>query len=184
MDYSRYFWQGDKIRLRPLRPEDAEQSFADSLDSPSRQMLQLGVELPTSVEAQREVLADIADCKDINGRVIFAIETIDGEQVGGISFHSRHRKNGTFRIGLIIRRGHRRQGYALEAVRILMRYAFHERRYQKCNSACVATNEASVAFHKEAGFVEEGRLRRQFFMNGEYVDEILFGITREEFDAL
>jgi pimeloyl-ACP methyl ester carboxylesterase len=27
MDYSRYFWQGEKVRLRPLRIEDAEQFF-------------------------------------------------------------------------------------------------------------------------------------------------------------
>lgn len=44
LDYSRYFWQGERIRLRPLRMEDAEQSFVNSLDSPSRQILQLGIE--------------------------------------------------------------------------------------------------------------------------------------------
>jgi hypothetical protein len=27
VDYSRYFWQSDKVRLHPLRAEDAEQSF-------------------------------------------------------------------------------------------------------------------------------------------------------------
>jgi RimJ/RimL family protein N-acetyltransferase len=32
------------------------------------------------------------------------------------------------------------------------------------------------------GFFEEGRRRRQLFMNGEYDDELLFGMTREEFD--
>lgn len=39
-DYSRYFWQGEKVRLRPLRVEDAERSFINSLDSPSRRVLQ------------------------------------------------------------------------------------------------------------------------------------------------
>ena len=52
LDYSRYFWQGEKVRLRPLRIEDAEQGFIDSFDSPSRQFLELGIELPTSIELQ------------------------------------------------------------------------------------------------------------------------------------
>jgi hypothetical protein len=29
---------------------------------------------------------------------------------------------------------------------------------------------------------EEGKRRRQIFFNGRYYDEILFGLTREEFD--
>ena len=67
IDYSRYFWQGEKVRLRPLRIEDAEQSFISSLDSAFRQFLQLGIELPTSVELQRTALEKYVGCKDTGG---------------------------------------------------------------------------------------------------------------------
>lgn len=183
LDYSRYFWQGEKVRLRPLRLEDAEQSYIGSLDSPTRQVLQLGVELPTSPELQRSALEKYVGCKDADGVIVFAIERLDGENVGAISFHSRNRKNGTFSFGVSIDRPHRKQGYAADAARILFRYAFWERRYQKCNSACIHTNEASIALHEKLGFVHEGRRRRQVFFNGRYHDDILFGLTREEFDA-
>jgi hypothetical protein len=76
LDYSRYFWQGEKVRLRPLRIEDAEQSFIDSLDSPSRQVLQLGTELPTSVDLLRASLEKYVGCKDADGVILFVIETI------------------------------------------------------------------------------------------------------------
>jgi len=183
VDYSHYFWQGEKTRLRPLRIEDAEQSFINSLDSPSRQLLQLGIELPTSVEILKSSLEKYVGCKDADGVIVFAIENHEGADVGGISLHSRNQKNGTFGFGISINREHRRKGYAEDAVRILLRYGFWERRYQKCNSACVHTNEASIRLHKKLGFVEEGRRRRQFFLNGEYHDDVLFGLTREEFDA-
>jgi RimJ/RimL family protein N-acetyltransferase len=183
MDYSKYFWQGKKVRLRPLRVEDAEQCYIDSLDSPSRQMLQLGIELPTSVENLREFLRKYGDCKEVSGITIFAIENHEGAYVGGISLHSKSRKNGTFGLGLTISTPHRRLGYADDAARILLRYCFFERRYQKCNSACVDTNEASVRLHKKLGFVEEGRRRRQFFLNGRYYDDLLFGLLGEEFEA-
>jgi len=45
------------------------------------------------------------------------------------------------------------------------------------------TEEASIDLHKKFVFIEEGRHRRCWFLNGSYGDEILFGLTREEFDA-
>ena len=183
LDYSRYFWQGTKVRLRPLRIDDAERSFISSLDSPSRQLLQLGIELPTSVELLKTTLEKYIGCKDADGVIVFAIDDLEGEYIGGISLHSRDEKNGLFSFGVVVDRQHRRQGYAEEAVKILLKYGFWERRYQKCNSACVDTNEGSIRLHKKLGFSDEGRRRRQLFFSGEYHDEILFGLTREEFDA-
>jgi RimJ/RimL family protein N-acetyltransferase len=182
IDYSNYFWQGKKVRLRPMSVDDAENSYLESLDSPSRQVLQLGIELPTSVAKLKEVLAKYADCKDVDGVIIFTIEDLEGNDVGGISFHSRSSKNGTFGFGVIVNRPYRGQSYAEDAVRILLRYAFLERRFQKCNSACVHTNEPSIRLHEKLGFVEEGRRRRNLFMNGQYYDDLLFGLTWEEFE--
>ena len=182
LDYSRYFWQGEKVRLRPLRTEDAERSFVGTLDTPARQLLAMGIELPTSVELLRSFLEARAGCKDTEGEIVFAIETLEGVNVGGIALHSRDDKNGLFGFAVEVGREHRRKGYAQEAVRILLKYGFWERRYQKCNSACADANGASVALHRSLGFVEEGRRRRHIFFNGQYHDEILFGMTREEFD--
>ena len=183
LDYSRYFWQGDKVRLGPFRLEDAESAFIARLDSPTRRVLQLGVELPASLEALRSSLEKRVDCKDSDGVIIFTVETLDGENVGSLSYHSRDRKNGVFSFGVVIDRPHRQKGYAEDAINILLRYGFRERRYQKCNSACVHTNEASIALHKALGFSEEGRVRRRWFFDGQYHDDILFGMTVEEFEA-
>jgi len=181
LDYSRYFWQGEKVRLRPLRPEDAENAYLAQLDSPTRRDLQLGVELPTSVEGLRSALEKWYDCRKADGAVVFVIETLEGENVGGISLHSADQKNGVFSFGVVIDRTHRRKGYAEEAVSILLRYCFDERRYQKCNSACVHTNEASIALHRRLGFQEEGRVRRHWYFGGRYHDDLMFGLTVEEF---
>jgi RimJ/RimL family protein N-acetyltransferase len=182
-DYSRYFWQGERTRLRPFRLEDAELRFMASLDSPARQILQDGVELPTSVELQKEWLEKVTGCKD-NGIIVFAMENLDGVTVGSVTLHSRDQKNGTFGFGVAVYRDYRGHGNAVDAVRTLLKYGFWEQRYQKCNSACVDTNEASIRMHEKLGFIEEGRIRRNSFFNGKYHDEVLFGMTREEFDEL
>jgi RimJ/RimL family protein N-acetyltransferase len=183
LDYTNYFWAGEKVRLRGLTENDAESAFANSLDSPGRQVLQLGVELPTSVDALRAELGKRANCKNVDGVIVFAIEDQEGRPVGGVSLHTPSLKNGTFGFGVNVHVPYRGRGYAADAVRILLRYCFHERRFQKCNSACVETNAASIALHQKLGFVEEGRRRRHLFLNGQFHDDILFGLTREEFDA-
>ncbi len=183
MDYSRYFWQGQLTRLRPPTPDDAETSWLSMLDSPSRQLLQLGVELPITVAQRAEHLARFAGGKDVDGLILFTIETLEGENVGGLSYHSRDRKNGNFSFGVTIHRAHWRKGYAADATRILLRYGFLERRYHKCNSSCVAGNSGSIQLHLALGFHEEGRRRDVVYYNGRYYDELLFGLTGDEFEV-
>ena len=182
-DYANYFWAGEKVRLRGLTEHDAESAFANSLGSPGRQVLQLGIELPTSVEALRIELGKRAHCENVDGVIVFAVENQEGGCVGGVSLHSASQKNGTFGFGVNVLTPHRGRGYAVDAVRILLKYCFHERRFQKCNSACIEDNAASIALHEKLGFMEEGRRRRQYYLNGRLVDDILFGLTRVEFDA-
>ncbi len=183
MDYTRYFWQGQLTRLRPVSPDDAEDIWRDRLDSPGRQMLQLGVELPASLGQLRDRLTQFADSRDNEGLILLTIENLAGQSVGGLSYHSRDRKNGNFSFGVRVDAGQRGHGYARDAVRLLLRYGFLERRYHKCNSACVDGNTASIKLHHALGFRDEGQRREVLFLNGRYCDELLFGLTRDEFDA-
>ncbi len=182
-DYSHYFWQGEKTRLRPWRLDDAELRFMASLDSPTRQLHQDGIELPTSVELQKAWLEKAAAYKD-EDMIRLAMDNLEGVTVGWVTLHSRDPKNGTFGFGVAVYRGYKGQGYAVDAVRTLLKYGFWEQRYQKCNSVCFHTNAASIRMHQKLGFIEEGRIRRNCFFNGQYHDDVLFGMTREEFDAL
>lgn len=179
---SRYFWQGEKIRLRGVSVSDWEEWLDDFEDSDAIRLLSWGIELPESPESAKAIFSEWANFKDTSKRIMFSIETNDGEPVGGINIHSKDEKNGTFSFGIRINRNHRKKGYGSEVLRILLRYGFHELRFQKCNSGCVHINEGSIRLHKSVGFIEEGRQRRTIYMNGQYYDQILFGLTREEFD--
>ena len=44
-------------------------------------------------------------------------------------------------------------------------------------------NEASCRLHERLGFVQEGRLRRMAYAAGRHWDVLVYGLTREEFDA-
>ncbi len=170
LDYSRYFWQGRAVRLRPLRLEDAEAGYAASLDSPARQFLGAGVELPVSVELQRASLEKYVGCRDETpmAMVLFAIENLAGQYVGGISYHSRDEKNGLFSFASWWQRlspaGLRRRRGAESSCATAFGSAA-----TKSATRCVWTpTRVSIALHRSLGFVEEGRRRRTVFCNGRY----------------
>ena len=65
----------------------------------------------------------------------------------------------------------------------MLRYMFEERRFEKYNTDCVASNTAIIAHLRKLGCVEEGRRRKRIFTDGRYHDQLLFGLTREEWQA-
>ncbi|WP_135364802.1 GNAT family N-acetyltransferase [Halosimplex halophilum] len=75
------------------------------------------------------------------------------------------------------------QGYATEALSLLVEYAFAERRLDRLNAGRLATNDRSAALLDRLGFVEEGRRRGYYFVGGERVDRVEYGLLAEEWDG-
>lgn len=181
-DFSSYFWQGRKVRLRAFKPSDWTQKYQEFIDSDTRRILECGLDLPETPEAYQGYFTGDNDIKEDN-KLSMAIETLEGEFVGWINVFLGSAKNGVFSCGMGIFSQYRRMGYAEEALRIALRYCFQELRYQKCNAECLIYNQASIKLQQRLGFVQEGIRRRVYFTGGEFHDEYLSGLTREEFEA-
>lgn len=177
-----YFWQGQLIRLRPYRASDWETFYAEEIDSEGIRVFEPGIQLPRSPEMIKAWLERVMAQE--SNTLMFAVDSLAGEFVGTANIHNRDERNGTFSCAFRIFRPYRGRGYARETFTLLLNYGFHELRYQKANTETIVINEASIRLHQSLGFQEEGRRRRNVFTNGQYFDEILFGITREEYDAL
>ena len=175
-------FEGHLVRLRALEPGDAETLFRHHQDTEiSRRDAR--IQWPRSLAAIRQRLENRGDGQATDD-IELAITTRDHQLVGGIDVQSTDRRNGTFSIGIgLTARSTWGKGYAKESMLLVLRAMFHERRYQKCNIGVYAFNTRALALYHRLGFQEEGRLRRNYFTNGEYHDEILLGLTREEFDA-
>jgi RimJ/RimL family protein N-acetyltransferase len=173
-------WQGKKVRLRAIEPEDWTVFNAWNLDSETARLC-YAVPFPSSKERDRKWAAEQAVQEGKNDAINLGIENEAGELVGVINSHSCSPRNGTFRYGLAVQREHWRKGYASEAILLLLRYYFLELRYQKVNADVYSFNTASVRLHERLGFVQEGRLRRMIYTDGQYFDDFIFGMTAEEF---
>lgn len=180
-DYSAYFWQGAKVRLRPHHPSDWEAKYAEFIDSSNRRTLQGGLDCPNTADNYQKAFSGDNRIEDAKGNLGFAIENLEGQFIGWANIHARDARNGTFSCGMGIFAPYRGSGCGEDALRIILRYAFNELRCQKCNLTCLANNQASIGMQKKLGFVQEGLRRRVVYTEGRLLDEYLSGITREEF---
>jgi RimJ/RimL family protein N-acetyltransferase len=176
------YWEGEKIRLRSLEPEDAEFFYNWNLDTNTQRNL-AWIWFPTSMVNIKDWIKREGEKSPDNEEHFFVIETFEGAVVGSISANMLNKMDGTFRYGLGIIEEQRKKGYASEAIRIFLNYYFNELRYNKVNAAVYAFNESSITLHERLGFKLEGRLREAKFTDGKYWDCLIFGMTKKEFKA-
>ena len=177
-----YFWEGSRVRLRAVEPDDWQTFFDWNRDSDGARS-SYHVPFPRSAEAARRWAAETA-LRQPEGDVFrWVVENLAGEMVGSINTHSCDPRNGTFGYGITIRREYQRRGYASEAITLVLRYYFQELRYQKASVRVYSFNEPSIRLHERLGFQLEGRLRREIYTEGRYFDVLAFGMTAGEFAA-
>ena len=71
------------------------------------------------------------------------------------------------------------RGYATEAVRLLLGYLFARGKH-RITACCDARNAASVAVLERLAMRREGHLRQSTWAKGEWTDDLLYGLLREE----
>ena len=176
------FWTGRKVRLRGIEPEDWPSFLAfdeHSGDMRSADMLHP----PRSAEGRRDWARQEATRTSASDEFRLAIESLaDGELVGAVNTHQTDPRAGRFGYGIAIGNRFQRRGYAREAVVLLLRFMFGERRYHKCEAGVYAFNTPSLELHRALGFREEGRLRDHEFFAGRHHDMVVLGMTAPEFE--
>ena len=175
-------WEGEHVRLRAPEPADGELLARWERDSDARRnggMVRVPLGLPRWTAVATEQATKSADTDD----VMLIIETLAGETAGRIDVMRSDPRNGVFDYGIGLERSYWGKGYAADALTILLRYYFGERRYEKVNGLVFAYNERSRRFHESFGFTLEGTIRHAWYTNGRHWDVLWYGLTAEEFHA-
>jgi RimJ/RimL family protein N-acetyltransferase len=71
----------------------------------------------------------------------------------------------------------------LRRVRLLCRYGFQLRGLHRLQIETVADNEAMIKTAVAAGFTREGVLRRSAWLDGQFVDEVIYGLLADEWQS-
>jgi len=183
IDYSNYYWQNEKVRLRRATADDWDAFYSNYYDSAARFLLDSEIELPIDETGAKERWREFVENTAKGGKnFIFTIETLDGQKVGSAYLNSIDERNGTFGLGMIIDRNCRGQGFGTAALRIIFDYAFNERRLHKYSSFVIEGNIGSATMLEKIGCKLEGTVRETIFHKGKHWNEIHYGITAREFN--
>jgi RimJ/RimL family protein N-acetyltransferase len=111
---------------------------------------------------------------------IFCIE-VEGEAAGGIGIHPQadiYRKNAE--LGYWLAEPWWGKGIITAAVKQVVDFAFHTYEIDRVFARPFGTNTASQKVLEKAGFILEARLAHTIFKNGEYLDELIYAVRRED----
>ena len=171
--------QGQRVRLRGPRVEDADALFALFSD-PEVMRYWSRPPMTTRGEAQG-LIGEMLDSFEQRSLLNWMITTRDDDSVIGtctlFRFDSRHRHA---EVGYALRSDHWGQGIAREAVALALDWAFRRFDLQRIEADIDPANEGSRQLLLRLGFVSEGLLRQRFFVGDVVTDSELFGLLAED----
>ncbi|MBV8081787.1 MAG: GNAT family N-acetyltransferase [Candidatus Eremiobacteraeota bacterium] len=167
---------GQKVRLRPIEPDDVEMLQRWINTSPAREFIFR--RLPVSFEQERDWAANAAVNPNTPG---YVIQTLAGADVGTISLHIEGAR-ATLGIAIYEQRYWAR-GLGTDAVRVLVDAAFRTRPLVRIELTVLPDNARAIACYERAGFAREGVMRRWLWRDGEYCDVVLMSIVHDDWAA-
>ena len=72
------------------------------------------------------------------------------------------------------------RGFATEAAKAVIKYAFENFKIHRLIALCCAENKPSVALAERVGMLKDGRMRENKLINGIYYDEYVFSVLKHE----
>ncbi|GIF75760.1 GNAT family N-acetyltransferase [Asanoa siamensis] len=171
--------RGEKVLLRARREEDVPVLHADLYEDVAMRSRADGRAwrpIPANSPASPFAPGPPSDDAAIFSVVRLADDTLAGEALlWGIDTHNRQAH-----VGLSLRRAMRGGGLGTDAVRVLCHYAFRVRGLHRLQLETLADNTAMTGAAERVGFRREGTLRRNSWVDGEFLDEAVFGLLAEE----
>lgn len=74
------------------------------------------------------------------------------------------------------------QGYAKEALLKAIEYMFNERNINRIQAVILESNKQSLRMHQKCGYKVEGLLRKSVFKSGQYQNQYILSILREDYE--
>jgi RimJ/RimL family protein N-acetyltransferase len=167
---------GQAIEVRLAVENDAEAliAFTQRVDTESlflsREPGEFNVPVPTERLFIRQTNAQKNSA--------FWVALHDGEIVGSIDFHGGNRQRilHTGEFGMSVRQDHCGLGIGAHLLDVMIAWARTNGLTRKIKLRVQTTNERAIALYRSRGFIDEGLLRREFRVRGQWVDTLMMAL--------
>ncbi len=165
----------EKTTIRVLTENDVEEYF--ELIKSVKNDLKKWLTVSDKAESKTSTAQNIAYQMKINEKMptLFIIE-YEGKLVGSISFNSVDEINRSGEIGYWLSEKYRGLGIMLKSLQFLIRYGFDVLKLHRLEMKIALNNTKSRVLPEKLGFKKEGILREAKFLNGEFIDYVVYGL--------
>lgn len=173
----RFMIAGELVILRALESEDLDRCFRWMNDPQIIRTLKSRYPIPFLEEAEWLERA----VRPSSSERHFAIERRDNrEHIGNASIHRIEWISRRAEFGLFIGEPSAwNRGFGGDAIRTLVRFAFDEMNLEKLRIDVFDYNERAKHLLESNGFIQEGKLAREFYREGSYHDLFILSVFRD-----
>jgi len=175
--------EGPRVIIRQMKIEDSENFYAYRSDPQvckyQNFMVKTKAESDHFIEKQKELPLGVP------GQWLqIAIEhKLEEKLIGDCAILFKEDEPRIVEIGYTVHPDYQRQGYATEAVRMLMKTVFKDHNVHKILAKVDVRNPSSARVLEKIGFKQEGRFCQHFYDHQDkaWIDEIQFAYMKEDF---
>ena len=172
-------FETERLILRQIAPEDVQAIMAIFCDDAVTEHYDLSTF--TSIDEAAELIDYFSESYEAERQIRWGIvRKEDLQLIGTCGFVALHTHRGE--IGYDLASAYRRQGYASEALEVLLEVGFEDMELHRIEALVMVDNVASAGLLRKCGFSEEGILRDYDFFKGAFHDLRFFSLLEGEFD--
>lgn len=171
--------EGEKIFLRALEPMDLDYLYKVENNESIWKVSNTHAPFSRFILSQylENAHLDIYEAKQLR-MVICKLET--NEPIGFVDLFDFEPKHFRVGIGIVIdEEKDRQKGYASEAIKLCVRYAFTHANVHQVHATITEDNIASMKLFEKAGFTKSGVKKDWIFHQGEFKDEFIYQLIKD-----
>ena len=180
---NRSLFDGENIVLTAIDPEKDAQSYAKWSLSPeiSRHVFD-GFFRPRSAAATKKQLKeDLKKAEEKRNQYYFAIREKGKEELIGLMvFPWVQASSQVAHLRILFDDNDNPPRFSKEVLALALRYAFMELSVHRVSAEVCGYCEDDIHLYESAGFLRETQRRQAVFHQGQYHDELVYGLLREE----
>ncbi len=177
---------GERIRFRAIERDDLP-TFVKWLNDPDV-LPGIGIYLPFSMADEQQWFDAMQQRPASEHNLAIEVEEMppQGEgtwkMIGSCGFFNHDQRNASAEFGIMIGdKSYWDKGYGTEAVRLLVKHGFQTINLHRIYLRVLETNPRAIRAYEKAGFTPEGRQRQADYKDGKYIDLLVMGMLRSEF---
>ncbi|GAU77128.1 GNAT family N-acetyltransferase [Fusibacter sp. 3D3] len=172
--------KGKRVYLRSIERGDVELAWQYMNNEDTFYNLSVGIPYPMNRDNETDWYESQRKRSDAYNFAICNVE--DDLYIGGCGINSIDWNNRSCNIGIFIGDDKfKGKGFGTEAMALLLSFIFNQISVDRVELRVFSFNERAVKSYIKNEFVQEGRLRKAIYRNGQFYDEIIMSILRDEY---